>query len=77
MEIEQKHQADNKLQRTILITYLIYVILYESLIILGTAYVVFGLHYSGWWWALAVAFSSGCYKPSEWNRLLSGKKHED
>jgi len=48
------------------ITYLIYIIFWEILIVGGTAYIVFGLGYSGWWWLLGI-FLGGCaYKPTSW-----------
>ncbi len=55
----------------IAISYLIYIILYESLIIGGCGYIVFVLGYSGWWWVLAVLFSAGAYNPKNWNKLFN------
>lgn len=48
------------------IAYLIYILLYESLVIGGCGYAVFVLGHSGWWFALAVLFSGAAYKPSHW-----------
>ena len=48
------------------ITYLIYILLYEALTIGGTAYIVFWLHYSAWWWVLGALFSAGAYRPEKW-----------
>ena len=58
--------------RFVFITFLIYTLLYESLIIGGFGYIVFILGYSGWWWVLAALFSNGQYRPSEWYCLLNG-----
>lgn len=58
----------------IFITYTIYIVLYEALVIGGCGYVTFVLGYSGWWWLVAMLFSSGAYSPSKWNRLLTGKE---
>ena len=55
------------------ITYLIYIIIYESLVLGGCGYVVFGLGYSGWWFVLAVVLSGEAYKPKQWRRLNSKK----
>ena len=55
------------------ITYLIYIILYETLIIGGCGYVVFGLGHSGWWFVLAVLFSGAAYTPKKWRKLQTKK----
>lgn len=48
------------------ITYLIYIILWESLIFGGIGYAVFWLGFSGWW-ILAAIFVGGCaYSPERW-----------
>lgn len=57
----------------IAITYLIYIVLYETLIIGGCGYVVFVLGHSADWWFLAVLFSAGAYKPNTWIDLLTIK----
>jgi hypothetical protein len=43
--------------------FVIYTILYKSLIWIGFGYVVFVLGYSGWWLLLAAMLSGGQYKP--------------
>ena len=60
----------------IAITYTIYIIFYETLIIGGCGYITFGLHHSLWWWALAVYMSASACDPAKWNRLLTGKDDE-
>jgi hypothetical protein len=55
----------------LIITYLIYIIIFEILIIGGCAYVVFWRHESGWWFVLACIVSSLAYSPKSWNRLFS------
>ena len=45
------------------LTYLIYIVCYESLVIGGTAYVVFWLGHSGWWFLLTALLSGAAYKP--------------
>lgn len=60
----------------IIVTYLIYIVLYEALVIGGCAYVVFFLGYSGWWFLLALLFSAGAYKPNRWHSLLTGKSDD-
>ena len=42
------------------VTYLIYIIFWESLIFGGTGYIVFGLGYSGWWLLAAVFLGGFC-----------------
>ncbi len=48
------------------VTYLIYILLFEAIVLGGTGYAVFVLGFSGWWFALAVALSFCAYKPSTW-----------
>lgn len=48
------------------LTYLIYIVLYEALILGGTGYAVFALGHSGWWFLLAAIFSYSAYSPSKW-----------
>lgn len=48
------------------ITYLIYIVFWESLIFGGTFYVVFWLNHSGWWFILAVILGGSAYSPSKW-----------
>lgn len=52
------------------ITYVIYIILWEALIIGGFGYVVFVLNRSGWWMLLAVLLSAFAYKPESWRKLF-------
>jgi hypothetical protein len=63
--------------RFIVITYLIYIVFYESLILGGCVYVVFFLNRSGWWFLLAVLLSSSAYSPAQWHKLLTGKIDKD
>lgn len=48
------------------LTYLIYILLYEGLVLGGTGYAVFALGHSGWWFLLAALFSAGAYRPETW-----------
>ena len=48
------------------LTYLIYIVLYEGLVLGGTGYAVFVLGHSGWWFLLAALLSSGAYRPETW-----------
>lgn len=38
---------------------IIYLLVWNGSILIGTSYIVFGLGYSGWWWALAVLLMAG------------------
>jgi len=51
------------------ITYCIYIVLYETLVLGGTGYVVFILGRSNWWMLLGVLLSCGAYKPESWGKL--------
>jgi hypothetical protein len=57
-------------KRFIAITYMIYIIAWETLIIGGFGYVVFELNRSGWWMLLAVLLSASAYKPESWRKLF-------
>lgn len=48
------------------ITYLIYIIFWELLVIGGTGYAVFILGHSGWWFLLAAIFSACACSPRVW-----------
>ena len=63
--------------RFVVITYLIYIVFYETMILGGCAYVVFFLNRSGWWFLLAVLLSGSAYSPDKWHRLLTGKIDKD
>jgi hypothetical protein len=56
----------------IVITYLIYIIIWETMVLGGFGYVIFGLGKSGWWMLLAVYMSASAYKPENWRKLLNG-----
>ena len=56
--------------RFVVISYLVYIIIWEALIIGGFGYVVFGLNRSGWWMLLAVLLSASAYKPKSWRKLF-------
>ncbi|MDO9402054.1 MAG: hypothetical protein Q7T46_11505 [Polaromonas sp.] len=48
------------------LTYLIYIIFWESLIFGGTGYAVFVLDRSGWWFLLALFIGGTAYSPLKW-----------
>jgi hypothetical protein len=45
---------------------MIYVIIYQALVLGGTGYAVFGLGHSGWWFLLAYFLSTEMPKPQGW-----------
>lgn len=51
------------------LTYLIYIVFYEALVIGGCAYLVFWQHHSGWWFVLAAMLSGSAYTPEQWWKL--------
>lgn len=51
------------------LTYLIYLIIYEGAVLGGTAYAVFELGHSGWWFVLAILLSGAAYSPEKWSKL--------
>lgn len=48
------------------ITYLIYILLWEGMLFVGTGYAVFILGFSGWRFALAVFLGYSAYSPKKW-----------
>lgn len=62
---------NEKTSKFITITYMIYIILYESLIIGGFGYVVFWRGENPWWMLLAVLLSSAAYSPKKWKKLFN------
>ena len=60
--------------RFVVITYLIYIIIWEVILLGGFGYVVFGLDKNGWWMLLAVFMSFYAYGPETWRQLLNGHK---
>jgi hypothetical protein len=47
-------------------TYLIYILVFETLVLGGTGYAVFVLGHSGWWWLLAILIGGMAYSPRKW-----------
>ena len=62
------------LNLTKVITYLIYIIFFLSMTIGGTAYVVFVMGKSPWWFVLGFIFSLGYTRPAEWETLTKSRK---
>ena len=50
------------------LTYLIYVVFFESLIWGGSGYAVFFLGASAWWFLLAFVVSCCTYSPARWSQ---------
>jgi hypothetical protein len=48
------------------ITYLIYIIFWETLCLAPVFYAVFWLDKSGWWFLLAIYLSQAAYSPYKW-----------
>ena len=48
------------------LTYLIYIIFWESLVFGGCGYAVFVLGHSGWWFLLAIFIGASAYSPAKW-----------
>lgn len=57
----------------IVLMYLIYIIIWEAMVLGGFGYVVFVLGKSGWWMLLAVLMSMSAYNPKSWRQLLNDR----
>lgn len=55
------------------LTYLIYIIFWETLTLGGTGYAVFLLGFSGWWFLLAVILGGCAYSPLKWIHGMEDK----
>lgn len=53
------------------LTYLAYIVFWESLTLGGCAYCVFWKEASPWWFLLAVFMSSHAYSPEKWAALVA------
>lgn len=51
-------------------SYLIYILVFETLVLGGTGYAVFCLGHSGWWFLLATLISGHSYSPAKWYGLI-------
>ena len=60
----------------LIITYLIYIIFWESLCLCGGAYMVIHFDRSGWWMLLAVVCGGACFKPHTWYGLWDGIEYK-
>ncbi len=56
------------------ITYLIYIVFWESLIFGGGFYLVLERNWSPWWLVLSLILSLVAYSPSKWRQLVDDKK---
>ena len=48
------------------VTYLIYIVFWETLVLGGIGYAVFAMEFSGWWFLLGLVLSSAAYRPEQW-----------
>ena len=66
-----KTKDENKSERFVIISYLIYIIIWKAMVLGGFFYIVFVLGNSGWWMLLALIMSESTYKPESWKMLLT------
>ena len=52
------------------LTYLIYIIFWESLVLGGSIYLYGWRGWSGWWVALGFLLSTMAYSPKKWGQLF-------
>jgi len=48
------------------VTYLVYILAFEAIVLGGAGYIVFGLGRSPWWMLLALMVSGAAYRPAQW-----------
>jgi hypothetical protein len=58
------------------ITYLLYIVFFESLVLGGSVYLIFWRHASAWWFVLAMILSGAAYSPAHWRKLWESPKPE-
>ena len=52
------------------LTYLIYIIFWESLVLGGSIYLYGWQEWSGWWVVLGILLSTMAYSPKKWGKLF-------
>lgn len=63
--------------RFVAVTYLIYIIIWETMVLGGFGYIIFWLGHSAWWIIVAIVLSGAAYKPERWQCLVSKCKEEE
>ena len=56
----------------IAITYLLYIVFWESMVLGGIGYAVFVLGKSPWWMLYAIILSFAAYSPKKWGEMYNG-----
>ena len=59
------------------LTYLIYIIFWESLVLGGSIYLYGWQGWSGWWVVLGIYLSTSAYSPKKWGQLFGKDWEED
>jgi len=57
------------------LAFLIYIILWDVGILVGTSYLVFAKGHSGWWFLLAIVIMYSSFKPKHFGIEQIGNKH--
>ena len=57
--------------RFVVVTYLIYIVFWQTMIFGGFGYIIFVLGHTAWWAIVAMILWDGAYTPEQWQRLLS------
>lgn len=52
-----------------ILSYVVYILAFETLVLAGCGYAVFVQGHSGWWFLLAVIVSGAAYPPERWSSL--------
>lgn len=61
--------SENVRDWAVSVTYVIYVLAFYSINILGAGYAVFVLGHSGWWMLAAIIVCGMAYRPETWANL--------
>jgi hypothetical protein len=67
----------NQVKIISIITFLIYEIFWCCLVLGGCSYIVFWMHYSGWWFVLAIVLLTASFKPKHWRSLYEKVSYEE
>jgi len=71
-EIDCRQANAKSIAKIAMITYLIYIILYEALIWCVCSWAVFIMQRSGWWMLFGFLLSICCIRPLSWYSLIDG-----
>lgn len=72
IQILESNPIDRGTKKLLIVAYLIYILLWGSLCMVGTVYLILQYDWSKWWMLFAIILCGISYKPHTWYSLLDG-----